>query len=119
DPESRALFNQSEHVASADSPHLNFLFSNRPEGTLDTDETRRNNARNYHASFRRKLYFEGDESKLRGRGLPIPAELLPYRQFDRFMQFISTNTDPDGKLRDLLTLALSKSERTYNETVVR
>jgi len=119
DPESRALFTQSEHVAAADSPHLNLLFNNRPEGTLDKDETRRTNARNYHASFRRKLYFEGDESKLRDRGLPIPAELLPYRQFDRFMQFISTKTDPDAKLRDLLTLAISKSERIYNETVGR
>jgi len=119
DPESRALFIQSEHVATADLPHLNFLFNNRPEGTLDTDEARRTNARNYHASFRRKLYFEGDESKLRDRGLPIPSELLPYRQFDRFMQFISTKTDPDAKLRDLLTLAISKSERIYNETVGR
>lgn len=119
DPESRALFVQSERVAAADFPHLDFLFKNRPEGTLDTDETRRNNARNYHASFRRKLYFEGDETKLRDRGLPIPSELLPYRQFDRFMQFISTKTDPDAKLRDLLTLAISKSERIYNETVGR
>ena len=119
DPESRALFSHSEHVASADLPHLTFLFDNRPEGTQDTDEGRRSNARNYHASFRRKLYFEGDENKLRGRGLPVPAELLPYRQFDRFMQFISTKTDPDGKLRDLLTLAISKSERIYNETVGR
>ena len=119
DPESRALFSQSEHVASTDTEHLSILFKNRPEGTLDTDETRRRNARNYHASFRRKLYFEGDESKLSQRGLPIPADLLPYRQFDRFMQFISTKSDPDGKLRDLLTLAISKSERIYNETVGR
>ena len=119
DPESRALFIQSEHVATADFSHLNYLFQNRPEGTLDTNETRRTNARNYHASFRRKLYFEGDESKLRHRGLPIPSELLPYRQFDRFMQFISTKADPDAKLRDLLTLAISKSERIYNETVGR
>jgi hypothetical protein len=119
DPESRALFSQSENVASTDSPHLKSLFDNRPEGTLDTDEMRRANARNYHASFRRKLYFEGDESRLRDRGLPIPAELLPYRQFDRFMQFISSKADPDAKLRDLLTLAISKSERIYNETVGR
>jgi len=119
DPESQTLFIQSEHVATTDSPHLNFLFNNRPEGTLDTDETRRSNARNYHASFRRKLYFEGDENKLRDRGLPIPAELLPYRRFDQFIQFISSKTDPDAKLRNQLTLAISKSERIYNETVGR
>jgi hypothetical protein len=119
DPESRALFTQSEHVESTDTPHLETLFKNRPEGTLDTDETRRANARQYHASFRRKLFFEGDEGKLRDRGLPIPAELLPYRQFDRFVEFINTKSDPDGKLRDMLTLAISKSERIYNETVGR
>jgi hypothetical protein len=119
DPESRALFIQSERVSATDLPHLNLLFNNRPEGTLDSDETRRTNARKYHASFRRKLYFEGDENKLRDRGLPIPAELLPYRQFDRFLQFVSAKTDPEARLRDLLTLAISKSERIYNETVGR
>lgn len=119
DPDTRALFIQSEQVAPTDVPHFNILFNNRPEGTLDTDETRKSNARNYHASFRRKLYFEGDESKLRARGLPVPADLLPYRQFDRFMQFIKTKTDPDAKLRNQLTLAISKSERIYNETVGR
>jgi hypothetical protein len=119
DPESQTLFIQSERVATTDSTHLNLLFNNRPEGTLDTDETRRSNARNYHASFRRKLYFEGDENKLRDRGLPIPAELLPYRRFDQFIRFISTKTDPDAKLRNQLTLAISKSERIYNETVGR
>lgn len=119
DPESRTLFTPAEHVESTDVPHLENLFKNRPEGTLDTDETRRANARQYHASLRRKLYFEGDESKLRHRGLPVPAELLPYRQFDRFVQFISTKSDPDSKLRDMLTLAISKSERIYNETVGR
>ena len=119
DPDTRSLFVQTEGVAPADFPHLNLLFHKRPEGTLDTDETRRANARNYHASFRRKLYFEGDETKLANLSLPVPADLLPYRQFDRFMKFISTKTDPDGKLRNLLTLAISKSERIYNETVGR
>jgi hypothetical protein len=119
DPESRALFTASENVENADLPHLTFLFNNRPEGTLDRDETRRINALNYHASIRRKLYFEGDESKLQVRGLPTPADLLPYRQFDRFIQFISSGTDPDAKLRNQLTLAISKSERIYNETVGR
>jgi hypothetical protein len=119
DPESRVLFTTSENVEAADLPHLNFLFNNRPEGTLDRDDTRRTNALNYHASIRRKLYFEGDESKLRDRGLPTPADLLPYRQFDRFIQFISTGTDPDARLRNQLTLAISKSERIYNETVGR
>jgi hypothetical protein len=119
EPESRALFIQSEHVASTDLPHLNCLFENRPEGTIDTDEVRRANARKYHGSFRRKLYFEGDESKLRDRGLPTPSELLPYRRFDQFIEFINSKSDPNAHLRNQLTLAISKSERIYNEIVGR
>lgn len=119
DPENRVLYVQPEQVAPADLPHLTFLFENRPEGTLDTDESRLANARVYHASIRRKLYFEGDETKLFDRGLPVWKELLPYRQFDRFMDFITTNADPHGTLRNQLTLAISKSERIYNETVGR
>lgn len=117
DPDNRALYVQSDQVVPADLPHLNFLFRNRPEGTLDTDEGRRANARNYHASMRRKLYFEGDEAKFGARGLPTWKDLLPYRRFDRFVDFITTQADPQGKLRNHLTLAISKSERIYNETV--
>jgi hypothetical protein len=51
--------------------------------------------------------------------LPIWKELLPYRQFDRFMDFITTKADPHGALKNQLTLAISKSERIYNETVGR
>ena len=119
DPENRALYVQSEEVAPSDLPHLEFLFSNRPEGTLDDDEDRRVNARKYHASMRRKLYFEGDEAKLQDRGLPTWKDLLPYQQFDRFLNFITTKADPQGSLRNQLTLAISKSERIYNETVGR
>lgn len=119
DPESRALYVHSEEVTPADLQHLDSLFSSRPEGTLDVDERRQANARDYHASTRRKLYFEGDEEKLKGRGLPIWKDLLPYRQFDRFMDFITTQADPHGALRNQLTLAISKSERVYNETVGR
>lgn len=119
DPASRALFLNPESASAADQPHLETLFRNRPEGTLDIDSGRHANARLYHASVRRKLYFEGDESKLKTRGLPIWKDLLPYRRFDRFMQFIATGQDPDAKLRNQLTLAISKSERIYNETVGR
>jgi hypothetical protein len=119
DPANRTLFLTAESASPADLPHLETLFRNRPEGTLDTDAVRQANARLYHAAIRRKLYFEGDESKLKTRGLPISKDLLPYRRFDRFMEFIATGKDPDAKLRNQLTLAISKSERIYNETVGR
>ena len=48
---------------------------NRPEGTQDDDPDRRDNARLFHAAMRRKLFFEGDEAKMRAAGLPGWKEL--------------------------------------------
>jgi hypothetical protein len=116
-PEMMDLFIAGENAYRADMPHLNALYQNRPEGTQDEDPRRRESARLYHAAMRRKLFFEGDETKMAAAGLPTWKDLLPYRQFDRFLQVIEAGVDADGTLRDELTLAISKSERIYNETV--
>lgn len=113
------LFLPGERAYAADMPHLLKLFNNRPQGTNDTDLARSSNAQLYHASIRRKLFFEGDEAKMEKAGLPTWKDLLPYRQFDRFLQVIESGSDSDGTLRDELTLAISKSERIYNEIVGR
>ena len=88
DPEIQELYLQRERSYDADLPHLLTLFKNRPEGTQDNDPERHANARLYHASMRRKLFFEGDESKMTAAGLPVWKELLPFRQFDRFLKMI-------------------------------
>lgn len=116
-PEVMELFIASENLYQADVPHLNALYQNRPEGTQDDDPGRRESARLYHASMRRKLFFEGDETKMKAAGLPTWQDLLPYRQFDRFLQVIKAGVDAHASVRDELTLAISKSERIYNETV--
>ncbi|MEM2941637.1 MAG: hypothetical protein QW304_08845 [Thermoproteota archaeon] len=113
------LFVPSETVYQADIPHLMALYQNRPEGTQDNDPLRRENARLYHAAMRRKLFFEGDEAKMKAAGLPTWKDLLPYRQYERFLEVIRTKSDSGGVLRDELTLAISKSERIYNEIVGR
>ncbi|MDP9201840.1 MAG: hypothetical protein M3P26_07890 [Gemmatimonadota bacterium] len=119
DAESQGLYVQPDQLAPADLPHLVALFKDRTEGTQDTDPGRQRNTRTYHSFIRRKLFFEGDESRLKAQGLPIWKDLLPYRQFDPFMKFVTTKADPGGALRNQLTLAISKSERIYNETVGR
>lgn len=116
-PEMLDLFMPGERTYQADLPHLLALYENRPQGTQDADPIRRACAQRYHAAMRRKLFFEGDESKLMAAGLPIWKDLLPYRRFDRFMEVIEAGKDSGGVLRDQLTLAISKSERIYNETV--
>jgi hypothetical protein len=118
-PEVTDLFLPSDTVLRADMPHLKALYQNRPEGTQDDDPVRRENARLFHAAMRRKLFFEGDESKMKAAGLPTWKALLPYRQFDRFLAVIKAKTDSGSGLRDEMTLAISKSERIYNETVGR
>ena len=113
------LFLSSDTALRADMPHLMALYQNRPEGTQDDDPVRRENARLFHAAMRRKLFFEGDEAKMKAAGLPTWKDLLPYRQFDRFLEVIRARADSGSSLRDELTLAISKSERIYNETVGR
>ena len=119
DPEMLDLFLPVESSYQADIPHLLFLYENRPQGTQDTDPDRRACAQLYHASMRRKLFFEADESKMIAAGLPTWKDMLPYRRFDRFLEVIEAGEDSGGVLRDQLTLAISKSERIYNETVGR
>ncbi|HUU29583.1 MAG TPA: hypothetical protein VM123_17405 [archaeon] len=118
-PEVLDLFLPGERIYRADMPHLLALYENRPQGTQDVDPGRHLSAQLYHASMRRKLFFESDEEKMKTAGLPSWKDLLPYRQFDRFLQVIEAGKDSDGTLRDELTLAISKSERIYNEMVGR
>ncbi len=118
-PEVADLFLASETVLNGDMPHLKTLYQNRPEGTQDDNPARRENARLFHAAMRRKLFFEGDEAKMKAAGLPTWKDFLPYRQFDRFLEVIQAKADSGSALRDEMTLAISKSERIYNETVGR
>lgn len=118
-PEITDLYLPSETLLNADIPHLTKLYQNRPEGTQDDDPIRRENASLFHAAMRRKLFFEGDEEMMRKAGLPTWKDLLPYHQFDRFTEVIQTRVDSGNTLRDEMTLAISKSERIYNETIGR
>lgn len=99
--------------------HLQNLYENLPQGTDDNDPERRENAFKYHRSIRRKLYFEGSEEELKAKSLPTWKVFLPYQKFDRFMEVLKTREDKYFQLRNDLTLAISKSERIYNETIGR
>jgi hypothetical protein len=118
-PEVLNLFMPTDTVLNSDIRHLKALYQNRPEGTQDDDPTRRDNAYLFHAAMRRKLFFEGDEAKMKAAGLPTWRDLLPYRQFSRFLEVVQAKADVGNALRDELTLAISKSERIYSETIGR
>jgi len=116
-PKIQSLLISGENKYSTDISYLKDLFHSKPEGTEDNDIVRFNNAKLYHSSIRRKLFFEGEESLLQHADLPEWKKLLPYHQFDRFNKTIIKRTDLGGSLRNELTLAISKSEGIYNENV--
>lgn len=106
--------------SKADVVGLQRLAHDRPEGTLDDDKRRKQNAHAYHQSLRRKLFFEMDFDKSKDRSLPSsPDEMLPFSRLNEFLAFIESTSDPQNQLRDDLTLAISRSERIYNNQVGR
>lgn len=104
------------------NPDLNYLeeyFKNKPEGTSDTDKSRKANADIYLSSMKRKLFFEGDDNYLNEEYSITHYSFLPYRYFKRFVEFLSTGEDPNNELRNDIVLAISKSEKIYNEEIGR
>jgi len=98
---------------------LENIYANLPQGTDDNDPERQANAHLYHQSIRRKLFFEGADEELKSSDLPTWLDFLPYEKFQRFLQVIRNREDRHNELRDDLTLAISKSERIYNEVIGR
>lgn len=116
----------TEHlITKADSgnnPDLNYLedyYINKPEGTSDNDETRKVNADLFLSAMKRKLYFEGNDEYLKEQFSISHYSFLPYRYFETFIEFLSTGKDPQNDLRNDLVLAISKSEKIYNDEVGR
>ncbi len=113
------LLNNSPDSPRTDIEHLKKFYNDRPQGTQDNDENRKINASIYHRSIRRKLFFEANEDKMQNKLMAGWRELLPYRSknFIMFENFMKTGNDPDNELRNAITLAISKSERIYNDIV--
>ena len=107
---------------SGNNPDLNYLekyYLNKPEGTSDYDETRKENADLFLSAMKRKLYFEGNDDYLNEQFAINHYSFLPYRYFKSFIEFLSTGKDPQNDLRNDLVLAISKSEKIYNDEVGR
>lgn len=113
------LLNYSPLSPKTDVEELSTLYNNRPLGTQDNDEARKKSASLYHQSIRRKLLFEGDEMKMKSKLMAGWRDLLPYKtkNFLLFENFLLTGVDTGNELRNSITLAISKSERIYNDVV--
>lgn len=113
------LLIHSPESSRTDIEHLQKFYDDRPKGTQDDDEGRKKNAAIYHQSIRRKLFFEGNDDKMRSKLMVGWRDLLPYRSknFSLFENFLRTGNDSNNELRNAITLAISKSERIYNDRV--
>jgi hypothetical protein len=110
---------KAENGSNPDLSYLEDYFKGKPEGTSDTDESRKANADIYLSAMKRKLYFEGNDNYLEEEYSVNHYSFLPYRYFETFIEFLSTGKDPQNDLRNDLVLAISKSEKIYNDEVGR
>ena len=98
--------------SQSDIEELRGQYENKPkrpeDRTLETLET----ARQYVLSLRRKLYFEDAREEANDR---ISADLIPYQSIRDFLEFIKTGEDQCDRIKSSIILAISRSEKIYNE----
>jgi len=111
------LFVKRSLPGKNDLNYLGKYFNEKPQGTSDNDESRKRNAEIFLKAIKRKLFFEGYEEVLKEQFAIDHYSFLPYRYFKTFVEFLKTGIDTDNKIRNDLVLAISKSEKIYNETV--
>mgnify|MGYP001098457748 CR=1 FL=1 len=102
-----------------DLDYLEEYFKDKPQGTSDDDKKHKENAEIFLKAIKRKLYFEGNDEILKEQFGIDHFSFLSYKYFKPFVEFLKTGADPDNKIRNDLVLAISKSEKIYNETVGR
>ena len=102
---------------NTDLEYLEEYFNDKPQGTSDEDKDRKESAEKYLRAIKRKLFFEGNDEILEEQFGIDHYSFLPYKYFKTFVTFLKTGNDPSNSIRNDLVLAISKSEKIYNETV--
>lgn len=113
------LFEKGNLIANPDLDYLEEYFLNKPEGTSDRDEEKKESADLFLSSIKRKMFFEGNDKYIDEQFAVNHYSFLPYKYFERFVDFLKMSADANFKLRDDLVLSISKSEKIYNDEVGR
>lgn len=113
------IFHKNNLTAKPDLDYLEEYFDGKPQGTSDEDLVRKSNAEIYLNSIKRKVFFEGNDSFLQEQYEVNHFSFLPYKYFKRFVAFLKTGLDDSFELRNDIVLAISKSEKIYNEIIGR
>lgn len=112
------LFESSTNSARTrsriDEDDLLSLYAERPESPDERTPEKLKAAQDYVTILRRKLFFEGrlDQESTEHRVLD---PLIPYDNVREFIDFIANGKDLQGKLKDSIILAISRSESIYDE----
>lgn len=116
---SEALFEKDELIYKQDLNYLEEYFLNKPDGTSDREDRKKESADLFLSSIKRKVFFEGNDKFIDEQFAVNHLSFLPYKYFERFVTYINTGVDDDFELRNNLVLAISKSEKIYNDVVGR
>jgi len=114
---SEGIYVKGDLIYNYDIQYLENYFINKPEGTSDNDQEKKVNAKLFLNSIKRKIFFEGDDKYLLEHFAVDHFSFLPYNYFQIFVDFLKTGEDKEFNLRDELVLAISKSEKIYNNVV--
>ncbi len=98
-----------------DSEDLMRLYKDRPMSPEERTTEALMAARQYVASLRRKLFFEGLRVNNDGSLKRFLDELVPYENVDKYMDFIDTKDDPQDCLKQAVVMAISRSESICDE----
>lgn len=111
------LISKNNISSKYDLKYFEEYFNGKPEGTSDYDDTRKANAEKYLTSIKRKIFFEGDDNYLEEQFNIKNYSFLPYKYYKKFVDYLINSGGDYNKLRNDLVLAISKSEKIYNEVV--
>ena len=113
------LFEKGNLISNPDLNYLEEYFLNKPEGTSDKSEEKKESADMFLSSIKRKIFFEGNDKYIDEQFAINHYSFLPYKYFESFVAFLKTSVDVNFQLRDDLVLSISKSEKIYNDEVGR
>ncbi len=113
------LYEKGDLISNPDLNYLEEYFLNKPEGTSDKEVGKKESADLFLTSIKRKIFFEGSDDYLNEQFAVNHYSFLPYKYFESFVNFLKTGQDANNYLRDDIVLAISKSEKIYNDEIGR
>jgi hypothetical protein len=105
--------NAARSRSRIDEDDLLKLYGERPESPEERTPDKLAAAQRYVMLLRRKLFFEGRLGTEAVQPV-VMHDLIPYDNVQEYIEFIASGKDPQGRLKDSIILAISRSESIYD-----